>query len=46
MSPNVFDRYLAHDHYLAQSRFKFVKYDDSDSKSNNIIYLLCDVSRS
>jgi hypothetical protein len=31
--------YLAHDHYLAQSRFQFVKYDDSDSKSNNMIYL-------
>jgi hypothetical protein len=25
---------------------RFVKYDDSDSEANNIIYLLCDVSRS
>jgi hypothetical protein len=25
---------------------RFAKYDDSDSESKNIIYLLCDVSRS
>jgi hypothetical protein len=25
---------------------RFVKYDDSDSENNNIIHLLCDVTRS
>jgi hypothetical protein len=25
---------------------QFIKYDDSDSERNNIIYLLCDVSQS
>jgi hypothetical protein len=32
-------------HYLAQSRselVQFVKYDDSDNKSNNITYSLCE----
>jgi hypothetical protein len=24
---------------------QFIKYDDSDSESKNVIYLLCDVSR-
>jgi hypothetical protein len=49
LSSNVFYRYFDTYHYFIQSRSKvihFVKYVDSDSKSNNIIYLLCDVSRS
>jgi hypothetical protein len=41
---NVFNRYLSHDdHFGPINSDSFVKYDVSDSKSNNIIYLLCDV---
>jgi hypothetical protein len=45
----VFYHDLGNDHYFIQSMIKldqFVKFDDSDSKSNNIIDLLCDVLRS
>ncbi len=48
-SCNVFYRYFANYHYFTQFESElihFVKYDDSDSDSNNITYLLCDVSRS
>ncbi len=46
---NVFYHYLNNYHYFIQARAKliqFVKFDDSDSDSNNIFHLLCDVSRS
>jgi hypothetical protein len=43
---NVIYHYLSNDHYFIQFRFKLIKYDNSNSKSNNITYLLCDVSRS
>jgi 3-deoxy-D-manno-octulosonic-acid transferase len=33
-------------HYFDRLEARFAKYDDSDSESKNIIYLLCDVSRS
>jgi hypothetical protein len=39
LATNVVYHYLGNDHYFIQFRFKliqFVKYDDSDSKSNNI----------
>jgi hypothetical protein len=43
---NVFYHYLSHDHYLIsfKSLFHLIVVDDDDS--NNITYLLCDVSRS
>jgi hypothetical protein len=43
---NVFYRYFDQYHYFDRLEARFVKYDDSDSESKNIIYLLCDVSRS
>jgi hypothetical protein len=43
---NVFYRYFDQYHYFDRLEARFVKYDDSDSESKNIIYLLCEVSRS
>jgi hypothetical protein len=43
---NVFYRYFDQYHYFDRLEARFVKYDDSDSESKNIIYLLCDVLRS
>jgi 3-deoxy-D-manno-octulosonic-acid transferase len=43
---NVFYRYFDQYRYFDRLEARFVKYDDSDSESKNIIYLLCDVSRS
>jgi hypothetical protein len=40
---NVFDRHFAR--YRHFDRLD-LKYDDNDSESNNIIYLLCNVSES
>jgi hypothetical protein len=43
---NVLYHYFDHHHYFNRLEARFVKYDDSDSESNNILFLLCDVSRS
>jgi hypothetical protein len=43
---NVLYHYFDQYHYFDRLEARFAKYDDSDSESKNIIYLLSDVSRS
>ncbi len=43
---NVLYHYFDQYHYFDRLEARFVKYDDDNSESKNIIYLLCDVSRS
>ncbi len=37
----MFYRYFDHYHYFDRLEARFVKYDDSDSESENIIYVMC-----